>query len=148
MQIAKKLGQPLVCPVCKTNKKMKKYITVAAVFSLFIFSCSKKIDSLPPTIPASEIMNPALGSGGDDDEPPIFMEKAVTASNSPLGGTHVAAISGTDTISGMTNSAGLCTLTLSHFGEWNLIIFHTEYAGINTSVNIVDSLTQRIDTLQ
>ncbi len=123
---------------------------LAALFCLLIFSCNKKSDPQLPIVPARETTTQVsgYGSGGDDDEPPILMEKAVTTGNSPLSDTHVAAIKGTDTISGITNSAGLCMLTLPQFGEWDLFIFHTGYTGINASVNIVDSLTQRIDTLQ
>lgn len=117
-----------------------------AIGSLLIYSCSKSNNPAQSITHAQK--NTPLMRGGEDDDLPIIIIKHINASYVPQSGSSITLTSGNDTLWGQTDVNGSCTIHLQHLGLWDMHAIHDGYIPINATLDIVDSISTRIDTLQ
>jgi hypothetical protein len=133
------------------NTEMKtKLMLLMAMGSLWIFSCSKSNKNLTTNITHIQKQSGQQG-GGEDDDLPIIIIKHVNANYAPVAGsllTLTAPDPESGTLFGQTDANGICRIRLPHLGNWMMVATHDGYLPIQATLEIVDSITTRTDTIQ
>jgi hypothetical protein len=130
------------------NKKMKKIILIALTTIGALSSCSKKDKTVAPEQAPQHYENVPLQhkDGGDDDDP-IIMGNVVEFDGAPVSNAFYWLTQGADTVSGYTNGNGYAVVQLTGYGTWGLHIEKSNYTPIYTQIDIVQAVTQRVDTV-
>ena len=118
--------------------------------SLRIYSSSKSNKNLTTNITNTQKQSGQQG-GGEDDDLPIIIIKHVNANYVPVAGsllTLTAPDPGSNPLSGQTDANGICRIHLPHLGNWMMAATHEGYLPKQATLNIVDSITTRTDTIQ
>ncbi len=127
---------------------MKSLITIALIAtSISMPSCTKQGNAQPQAAPHHGALTGPVSQGGEDDDFPILMLNAYNINGISLGGVHITAIKGLDTVAGVTNSSGLCQLTLTGTGIWAVSQVKPGYDCVNTVITIANPVTALADTM-
>jgi hypothetical protein len=126
---------------------MKKIIILlSAVGSLCIHSCTKNNDKANMVTPVLQKVQPSPG-GGEDIHRPIVI-KVFDTQNVPISQANVLVIKGTDTLTGVTNASGNCTVYITTFGVWNVTVTHSGFNPLNVNEDLEDPMTEITEILQ
>lgn len=128
---------------------MKSIVTtLLAAVCLLMYSCSKSETDTLPGDETSKHTQSRSREGGDDDDGPIILEITKDQNARPVAGALVSLTKNTEERYGYTDNAGHCQIQLPEQGHWNLTVVYQDNVFVNTRLNILDSFSYRIDTLQ
>ncbi len=126
---------------------MKKIIILlSAVGTLCMHSCTKHNDTKKVAAPTLQTNQPSSG-GGEDIHRPIVI-KVVDFQNNPISQANVTVINGTDTLTGVTDASGSCTVYITTYGVWNVEVSHSGYIPLNVNEDMEESTTEITEALQ
>lgn len=126
---------------------MTKLIWITAICGIILPGCTKtqSVQTDPKTEASPQ--KAVLINHGEDDDPPIIMERVLLSDRSPASGVYVKLLNGPVTLTGYTDSNGLCILHLPYYGNWEITLSHEALETITTSVEVTGQLTMRSDTM-
>lgn len=86
---------------------------------------------------------------GEDDNPPIIIERTKKRTNAPISNSMVVLYNGSDTLQGVTDANGeyLFRLPANGYGAWNLQVQHDDYHTVSEIIYITQPITERTDSL-
>jgi hypothetical protein len=128
---------------------MIKHFFIAALCGLLMSSCTKEENTVKTNQPPTDgkAIKTVAFAPGEDDDPPIIMERIKTADGRALSNVSILLQSRDTTISGSTDENGECLLHLHYYGSWQIELRHEGYQTLNATLSVTQDSTVRNDTM-